>query len=333
MISTKDYVAAELIRNDNYISGEALSSKLGISRAAINTAVKSLKSDGYDIESSTRKGYLLKSHPDKLTLGEMLAFLPEDRLNTITVYDEIDSTNKVLKEMGSDGAPEGTVAIADCQIKGRGRLGRSFLSPHGKGIYFSYLIRPTTRIDEISTITAWTAVAISNAIYTVSGFKPSIKWVNDLILNKKKICGILTELSLETESGRIDNIVVGIGVNVNQLPEDFPIEIQDIASSISYETKRTISRAMLASEMVKEMDKLVASWENDKDSYLNSYRKNCITIGKDVSCVSIHTSNEARQGKAIEINDDFSIKIQFEDGTIEDMSSGEISVRGLYGYV
>lgn len=332
MISTKDYVAAELIRNNSYISGEALSSKLGITRAAVNVAVKTLKAEGYDIESSTRKGYLLKSHPDSLTVGEMLAFLPKERMESIHMHDEIDSTNKTLKEMGSDGAPEGTVAIADCQVKGRGRLGRSFLSPHGTGIYFSYLIRPTNRIEEISTITAWTSIAVSNAIFNVSGVHPDIKWVNDLILNKKKICGILTELSLESESGHIDNVVVGIGINVHQKPEDFPDEIKDIASSVSYELKKPINRAMLAANLVKEMDRLVESWNTDKNYYLNEYRKRCITVGQEVSCVNVHTSTEPRKGRAIGINDDFSIKIEFENGSVEDLSSGEVSVRGLYGY-
>lgn len=333
MLSTKDYVIAELIRSTNYISGESLSSTLGISRAAVNSAVKSLKAEGYDIESSTRKGYLLKSKPDKLTAGEILSYLSEERMKDIIVYDEVDSTNRILKELGSDGAPEGTIVISDCQVKGRGRLGRSFISPHGTGIYFSYLVRPTERIDEISTITAWTSVAISNAIFNVTGIRPDIKWVNDLVMNKKKICGILTELSLETETGRIDNIVIGIGVNVNHKPEDFPEEIRDIASSISYELNKDISRAKLAAEMCKEMDKLVSNWATAKDTYLELYRDNCITIGKDVSCVSIHTANESRNGKALGINEDFSIKIQFEDGSVQDMSSGEVSVRGLYGYV
>lgn len=335
MITTKDYVASELIRSSDYISGEALSDKLGISRAAINSAVKALRSEGYDIESSTRKGYLLKSHPDVLSIGEMLPYLNEDRLNLVTVLDETDSTNKVLKELGSDGAPEGTIVISDCQLKGRGRLGRSFLSPHGKGIYFSYLIRPTTRIDEISTITAWTAVAISNAIDNVYGVRPDIKWVNDLLINKKKICGILTELSLETESGRIDSIVVGIGVNVNHTPEDFPPELRDIASSISYETKKLASRSRLASEMVLQMDNLVSSWSNPegKDLYLEQYRSRCINIGREIACVNIHAEGAPRPGKALAINDDFSIKIEFEDGEKKNLSSGEVSVRGLYGYV
>ncbi len=332
MISTKDFVVAELIKNDTYISGENLSSRLGISRAAINSAVKSLKAEGYQIESSTRKGYLLKSHPDKLTTGEMLAFLSKERIENISVYDEVDSTNKILKELGSEGAAEGTIVISDCQVKGRGRLGRSFLSPHEKGIYFSYLIRPKSHFEEISTITAWTAVAISNAIFNVTGVRPDIKWVNDLLINKKKICGILTELSLESESGLIDNIVVGIGINVNHKPEDFPEEIREIASSISYEINKPVSRAMLACEMVKEMDKLASNWGKDKSLYLDSYRKACITTGEDVSCVNIHTSTESRKGKALEINEDFSIKIQFEDGSIENLSSGEVSVRGLYGY-
>lgn len=333
MITTKDYVVSELIKSDDYISGEALSSKLGISRAAINSAVKALRLEGYDIESSTRKGYSLKSNPDVLSVGEMLAYLPAERLDKVIVLYETDSTNKVLKDMGSDGAPEGTIVIADCQLKGRGRLGRSFLSPHGKGIYFSYLVRPKSRIDEISTITAWTAVAISNAINNVFGVKPDIKWVNDLLINKKKICGILTELSLETESGHIDNIVIGIGINVNHDPEDFPEELRDIASSISFESKKHESRSKLASEMVKEMDKLVECWADGKEIYLNQYRENCINIGRDVACVNIHGEGNPRSGKAIGINDDFSIRIEFEDGSVENLSSGEVSVRGLYGYV
>lgn len=334
MLSTKDYILSYLLDQEDYISGEALSDRLDISRAAVNTAVKSLRSEGYDILSSTKKGYKITNCPDKMGYGELLHFLPEKRLDSIHVFDEVASTNDTLKQLSFEGAPEGTVVISDYQSKGKGRRGRSFDSPHGTGIYFSYLMRPSIAPADASRITAWTAVAVCRAITKACGITPEIKWVNDLLLDSKKITGILTEMTFESESGMIDSIVIGIGINVNQESSDFPEEIKDIAGSIRMAKGEKIRRSSLVSSMVEEMDKLTSSIPGSASDYLSEYKKACLTLGKDVSVVKVHDSGEVpRHGTAIDINPDFSLKVRFEDGHEEDLQSGEVSVRGLYGYI
>ena len=334
MLSTKDYILSYLLEQEDYISGEVLSSRLDISRAAVNTAVKTLRSEGYDILSSTKKGYMLTSRPDRPCYGELLLSLPEERLDRIRFYDEVPSTNDTLKQLAFEGAPEGTVVIADHQSRGKGRRGRSFDSPHGTGIYFSYLMRPSISPSDSTCITAWTAVAVCRAISRSCGIEPSIKWVNDLVAGSKKITGILTEMTLESESGMIDSIVVGIGINVNQKESDFPEDIRHMAGSLRMAKGEIISRTPLIVAMVEEMDILSASITGDTSGYLEEYRKSCLTVGKEVSVVRVHDSGEIpRHGTAISVNPDLSLKVRFQDGSEEDLQSGEVSVRGLYGYI
>ena len=331
MLSTKDIVVSRLISSSGYISGQTLSDELGLSRAAVNTAVKSLRAEGYVIESVTNRGYRLTSIPDLLTAGQLTAYLPDGRADKVTILEETTSTNKVLKELAFDGAPEGSVVISDCQTQGRGRLGRSFSSPAGKGIYMSYLMRPAVTPDSVSTVTCWAAVATARAIESVCGITPDIKWVNDLLINNMKIVGILTEMSIESETGTISSIVIGIGINVNESPSDFPDEIRNIASSIRQEKglSSPIHRAPLAARLIKELDKMSASFPESRDEYLKSYKELCSTVGLEVSVVSAHnhTSETPRSGKAVGLGDDFTLLVLFEDGHAENLSSGEVSVR------
>lgn len=327
---TKDNVLAILKKENSYISGEKISEVLGISRTAVNNAVKALRLEGYDISSSTNKGYCLNSSPDKLSIGDLMAYLPPERIKTILCLDTVDSTNKRIREMSFEGAPEGQIVIANEQTSGRGRMGRSFASPKDKGIYLSMLLRPKGLPAGSTTITAWTAVAVSNAIHTVCGIRPGIKWVNDLVLNSKKLCGILTEMSVESEGGHIQHIIIGIGLNVNEDKWDFPQDIQQIATSLSLETGSSFSRAQLAAEIIKELDILKASWPQDKQTYLDAYRRFSVTVSRDVRIIG---SSFEKLGVATAINDDFSLAIKYEDGTEGNVSTGEVSVRGLYDYV
>ena len=335
---TKDKVLAMLINTDSYMSGELISEELGVSRAAVNSAVKSLRSEGYIIESCTNKGYKLISRPDRLSSGEIEAIVGPERMANVVVLDSVDSTNKKLKELGYSGCPSGTVVIANEQTGGRGRLGRSFLSPRDCGIYFSILLRPDTAPSDTGSITAWTSVAVAEAIQKSTGIEPGIKWVNDLVVNNHKICGILTELSVESESMRIDNIVIGIGLNVSNKITDFPEELRSTASSLATEYPDKIgrlNRSAIAAQMIIRLDQLIADWPHNSERYLKRYRELSITCGKEVNVIPIGSSSEpseGRKGKALSINDDFSLKVQYEDGSISDLSSGEVSVRGLYGY-
>ena len=249
----KDDVLKLIARENGYISGETISKELGVTRAAVNSAVKSLREDGYEITSSTNKGYLLVNCPDILSKGSITALLPDTRDGEVNVFESVDSTNTVLKGLASGGAPSGTVVIADHQTGGKGRRGRSFESPSGVGIYLSYLLKPESGFDKISDLTSWTAVAIADAIKNAYGLDTQIKWVNDLLMNRKKICGILTEASVEGESGYIDTCIIGIGVNVNE--SEFPSEISEIATSLSIENGgKKFFRAKLAAEIIKSMD-------------------------------------------------------------------------------
>ena len=328
LIMTKNSVLT-ILRNENkYISGEAISRMLGISRAAVNTAVKSLRAEGYDILSSTNKGYYLNAVPNCLSTSELSAYLPKQRMQSVLCIDSVDSTNNRLRELALSGAPDGQIVIANEQQSGRGRRGRNFLSPKGKGIYLSMLFHPANVPTDVIEITAWTAVAVSNAIQTVCGIRPEIKWVNDLLVNQKKICGILTEMSVESESGYIQYIIIGIGVNVNEMPADFPEDLRKSATSLSAETGSEYSLAHLASEIIKELDLMRNAWPQEKQAYLDAYRKDNITIGKEISVID-HTGE--KQATATSVNDDFSLNVLYPDGSTEKLSSGEVSIRGLYG--
>ena len=321
---TKDKVLAILARSMDHVSGEEISNMIGLSRAAVNAAVKALRSDGYEIDSVTNKGYLLKGGPDILSAGAVGAYLETERMEHVLVLDKTDSTNKRLREMAFEEAPGGQVIVANEQTTGRGRMGRSFFSPSGNGIYFSYLLRPDVAPQDAVTLTAWTGVAMVRAIEWVAGFSPGIKWVNDLVSNGRKLCGILTEMSIESETGRINSIIIGIGINVNNDASDFPDEIKDIATSIKLETGSSVSRAELVASMVEEMDKLASEWPEASDKYLDLYRSYNITCGRDVDVISGGT---VRPAKALSINDDFSLKVKFPDGTVSDLSSGEVSLK------
>ena len=327
----KDDVLKLILRENDYISGETISRTLGVSRTAVNSAVKALRQDGYSIISSTNKGYLLTEIPDILSKGSIASYLPDNRCGEVFFFESVDSTNNVLKDLASKGADTGTTVIADHQTGGKGRRGRSFASPSGAGIYLSYLLKPVSGFNKVSDLTSWTAVAVSDAIKCACGLDAQIKWVNDLLLNRKKICGILTEVSVEGESGLIDTCIIGIGVNVNE--SSFPAEISDIATSLSIESNgKLYSRSRLASEMIKAMDKLAADWP-DNSYYLERYRELNITSGSRITAFPLMIENgQGRTGTALSINDDFSLKVRFDDGSVEDLRSGEVSVRGLYGY-
>ena len=324
-----------LIGSEDYISGESASKLLGVSRAAVNSAVMTLRNDGYGIDSVTNRGYLLTSRPDHLGPGDIGAFLPDDRMSLITVLPVIDSTNNYCKDLARKGAPEGTVVISDSQTDGKGRRGRGFASPKGMGIYLSYLMRPSTGIENISEITCWAAVSVCEAIRDCYGFEPQIKWVNDVLMNRMKICGILTEASVEAESGRIDSLVIGIGINVNEKRSDFPSELDRVATSISIENGgNTFMRSELAATLIQKLDDLVSGWPKAHGRYLEAYRKFCITPGNTVAAYqTMAGDSDSRTGEALSIGDDFSLNVRFDGSdSITSLKSGEVSVRGLYGY-
>ena len=244
--------------------------------------------------------------------------------------DQTGSTNDDLKVLARQGAPHGTVLIADRQSGGHGRMGRAFHSPGGGGIYFSILLRPDCQPGQLMHLTCATAVAMCDAVEQAASFRPGIKWTNDLVCGKHKLGGILTELGLSAKGG-VDYAIIGIGINCCQRESDFPQEIRDIAASLSMVTGRDIDRAAVAAAMMDTLAAMDRNLLRSKAEILDRYRKDCITIGQEISLLRV--GEAVRHGKAIDMDDDGCLIVAFEDGHRETVSSGEVSVRGMYGYL
>ena len=258
----------------------------------------------------------------------ILSHLPGDHpwQNQIHYMPSIDSTNLEARRKAAEGAPHGSVYIAQQQTAGRGRLGRSFQSPSNMGIYMSILIRPNCHPEKLMHLTCITAVALCDALEQTTGFRPGIKWTNDLVANKRKIAGVLTELSIDPHSGIIDYAIIGLGINCYQQSTDFPEELREIAGSLYMVTNARHSREKIIAEIIAEIFQCIAS---DSDKYMSRYRKDCVTIDSDICLVR---GNEIRYGHAIDIDDQGALIIEFPNGTRETVNSGEVSVRGMYGY-
>lgn len=312
-----------------FVSGQQLSSQLGITRAAVWKAVESLRRQGYDIEARSGCGYRLCSLSDRLGQREIAAFLLGSRDN-MYVYESVDSTNTQCKRLAMNGAVDGTVVMAEEQTAGRGRKGRSFQSPQGLGLYLSILWRPQCEPSRLLPLTSLAAVAVSRAMERVTGERADIKWPNDLLLRDKKIAGILTEMALEGESGQIDYVVLGIGINVHHKAADFTEEVAAMASSLDAELGVTVSRPRLAAALMEELDILRREVMWQPELYLDEYRQRCVTIGRTVQVVR---GEERKAANAIDVDEQFGLAVRYEDGTEETVRSGEVSVRGLYGYV
>ena len=244
-------------------------------------------------------------------------------------FDELSSTNDTLKTLARQGAPHGTVLIADRQTGGHGRLGRSFHSPGGMGVYLSILLRPECDPGELMHLTCATAVAMCDAVEKAAGFRPGIKWTNDLVYQKKKLGGILTELGFGS-GGKLDYAIVGIGINCCQQSEDFPPDIRPIAGSLTMVAGKPICRAAVAAAMMEALCAMDNQLLTGKEGMLQCYRRDCITLGQEISLVR---GDEIRHGKALSIDDDGALIVLFPDGHREAVNSGEVSVRGMYGYV
>ena len=318
-------------RQGEYLSGEAMSRELGISRAGVWKAIEGLRQEGYTIASASNRGYRLEAAPDRLRAGELSGALRGALVGSrLMCLDVIDSTNTECKRQAMAGAAEGLVVTAEEQTGGRGRRGRSFQSPRGKGLYLSALFRPELEPGRVSDFTAWVAVAVCDGIEACCGVRPQIKWTNDIVLGGKKLVGILTELSLVSEINALDYLVTGIGVNVNQAPEDFDPGIRDMAVSLSQALGHPVRRADLAARIILALDRMYSGYPQDRAEYLAKYRAGCVTTGHQVQLI---TPTSRRQAFALEIDDDFNLVVELYNGKRETVSAGEVSVRGMYGYV
>jgi BirA family biotin operon repressor/biotin-[acetyl-CoA-carboxylase] ligase len=313
-----------------YISGQEMSRRLGITRAAVWKDVTALREDGYEIDSVTRRGYRLITSPDHLTRGEILPYLRPEAREHLICFDTIDSTNTYGKKIAMEGCPDGTAIVANEQTGGRGRRGRTFQSPKDQGIYFSLVYKPEKKPQEVINFTAYVAVAICNGIQAACGVRPGIKWTNDIVLGHKKLAGILTEMSIEGETGALQYIVTGIGVNVCQKTEDFPAEIRDIATSLEIELGHPVSRGRLAAEMINAMGIMYEDWKHQRGDYWKQYREDCLTLGQQVRLIR---DGEETIAYAEDLAEDFGLIVRYPDGTREKITTGEVSVRGLFGYL
>ena len=244
-------------------------------------------------------------------------------------FPSIGSTNDHLRTLARAGAPEGTVLVADCQTGGRGRRGRSFHSPEGAGIYMSILLRPNCLPAELLHLTCAAGTAMCDAVEAAAGFRPGIKWTNDLVFGKRKLGGILTELGF-TPQGGVDYAIIGIGINCCQTAQDFPEEIRAIAGSLAMAAGREIERAKVAAAMMDALHIMANRLLTEKTQILNRYRRDCITVNQEVVLVR---GEEKRYGFALDIDEEGALVVRFSDGSTESVSSGEISVRGMYGYI
>lgn len=271
-----------------------------------------------------------REEADMLTEDEVRRHLRKVRTvgGELHCFATLDSTNSYLKRLGAEGARDGTVVIADAQTAGRGRRGRSFSSEGGCGVYLSVLLRPRVELSRLLPLTGLAAVAICRAVERVAAVEVGIKWTNDLLLGGKKLCGILTELSVDGETGEPQYVVLGAGVNVNNAR--FDGELADIATSLRAYTGQTIDRAALAAAMIEELDALYhALLANDTADYLADYRRRCVNIGREAKLLWRET-NETVQ--VLGVDDALGLVVRHADGTCETVRSGEASVRGLYGY-
>ena len=328
---TKHEVLALLRKQTSPLSGQSIAETLGISRTAVWKAVGALQREGYRIDSVPRKGYVLVQATQVLSAVEIQNHLGNHPwAGSIVVVDSVDSTNNLAKQLAGNGAPEGTCILAERQTGGRGRLGRSFVSPGGMGVYLSVILRPDAKPEALMHLSACVAQAGAEAIEAQTGLHAGIKWVNDLVADGKKLSGILTELSVELESGLVQYAVVGIGINCCQRPSDFPPEIADIATSVAIQTGADPDRNALAAELIRTLSKLSGELLTDHATWMERYRDRCVTIGKQVQVL---WPNEVREAVALGLNDYAALEVEYADGTRATVSSGEVSVRGMYGYL
>lgn len=321
MSNTKSQILDLLSANKGqFFSGEELASTLNVSRNAVWKAVTSLRLEGYSIEAIKNKGYALSADTDVISVNGIKDNLKFDL--PIEVYKEVTSTNTLIREAATAGASEGLTIIANKQTKGRGRIGRTFHSPADTGIYMSILLRPKClKPEDAVKITTLAAVAACEAIEEVSGKNAAIKWVNDIFMNGLKVCGILTEGAMSLENGNLDYAILGIGFNAYEPEGGFEDDIKGIAGSIFDKKQADAKNKLIASFLNKFMEGYLT---DNLNNYVERYKEKSFVIGLDVNVISPISTRPAR---AIDIDEQCRLVVEFEDGTIEHLASGEISVR------
>jgi len=321
---------AEILRalrgaESGWVSGADLAESMGVTRAAIWARIEELRRLGYAIEASPHQGYQLRAAPDHLHADDLLARLGSVNVigRDIRVFRSTGSTNDVAEKLARDGAPEGVVVFAECQIRGRGRLGRAWASPEGLGLWFSVLLRPPLRPQEATRITVAAAVAVRRAIHEETGLPADIKWPNDLLLDSRKVCGILTELHAEPD--RIRHLILGVGVDVNQQAKDFPPEVRKLATSLRLQSGKPLDRAALATRILRALDSDYARVQNGEFNGLaEEWETACITLGHHVT---IRLGMREIEGRAESLDDDGALLIRTQHGHLERVTGGDVLIE------
>lgn len=318
-----------LKESEDYVSGETMSGELGVSRSMVWKIIKGLRDDGYQIESVTNRGYKLTRVPDLVT-GEEIKSVLGTQVFGREIYDfgEVDSTNIIAKAKAREGAAEGTIFIAESQIAGKGRLGKTWSSPAGTGIWMSIIARPKIAPQEVSGITLVAGLAICRAIRKTTDLPAYIKWPNDIVVNGKKICGILTEMSAEME--RVNYVVIGIGINANIT--DFPKELHGLATSLKIESGVHYRRKDIVASLLMFFETYYKRYlqAGSLEGILEDYKDLCITLKNEVTIIS---KDQAYKARPVDIDETGALIVEKEDGARVTVTSGEVSVRGIYGYV
>lgn len=325
----KEEILRLLRSADGYISGQELCNRFGVSRTAVWKAINQLKEAGYEIEAQQNKGYRLMAAPDLMTEAEIKSLMHTEWVaKEVLYFDTIDSTNTKAQELAEKGYPSGTLVVADKQESGKGRRGRSWVSPSGTGIFMTLMIKPDINPNNASMLTLVAALAVAKAITSVTGEEALIKWPNDIVVNGKKVCGILTEMNAQFDY--INHIVVGIGINVHN--ESFPEEISQMASSLMIEAGgKRFHRAQIIAETMSYFEQYYDTFLKTQDlsALVREYDKLLVNRNKSVRVLD---PKEPFDGKAMGITSKGELIVDtWESRKL--VSSGEVSVRGIYGYV
>ena len=310
---------------DGAVSGAELSQNLGVSRAAVWARVEDLRALGYDIEASPHRGYRLISSPDLLHADDLISRLGPTKVigRDIRVFEETTSTNDVIERLARDGVKEGVVVFAECQTGGRGRLGRKWLSPARKGLWFSILLRPELRPQEATRLTIASATALRRAIEAHTGLKAEVKWPNDILVRGGKVAGILTELSAELD--QVKYVILGIGVDVNLNPGDFPSELRKTVTSLKAELRKPVSRPALAVAILRELDHDYARIASGQfTAVADEWERHCATIGHDVV---IRAGDRQLRGRAESLGEEGALLLRTDHGHLERIIGGDVTLE------
>ena len=324
----KSEILKLLKKGDGFVSGEEISSIFNVSRAAIWKHMGELKKEGYVIESIPKKGYRLVKSADILTSDEILPVLKTRYIGREIIYfDSIGSTNNIAAIGAQKGCAEGLVVIAEEQTSGRGRLKRKWCTPKFSSIAFSLVLRPDIKPQDASGITLVMGTAVCRALRNVTNLDVRIKWPNDIIINRKKVCGILTEMNSEMDA--VNYIIAGVGLNINI--KYFPEDLKNIATSLYIECGHEISRRSVLVGVFREFEALYDDFKNNGlKNIIDEFKSYSVTLGERVSVISV---NEKFEGTAVDVTDDGLLVVELDDKTKRKVISGDVSIRGIGGYV